>query len=185
MDIQKEREEFEGVFPCSVGTALNEYGHYESKINQQDAMIQNISWVVWQAAKAQAIPEGFVLVPMVPSERMIKAVRQCYEGEAYLPYSLYSEFVNQAIIELLEHRRQHNIFEVGDKVVSDFYQLDCVFLISHVCNDDEFIYSNKVFSLGSVFTTSDKLKGECRFLFNEIRHATDEEIKAGKRLEVK
>lgn len=83
---------------------------------------------------------------------------------------------------LLEYRREHNIFEVGDKVVSDFYQLDCVFLISHVCNDDEFIYSNKVFSLGSVFTTSDKLKGECRFLFNEIRHATDEEIKAGKRL---
>ena len=55
-----------------------------------------------QAAKAQAVPEGFVLVPMVPSERMINAVRQCYEGEAYLPYSLYSEFVNQAIIERME-----------------------------------------------------------------------------------
>ena len=55
-----------------------------------------------QAAKAQAVPEGFVVVPMVPSERMIKAVRQCYEGEAYLPYSLYSEFVNQAIIERIE-----------------------------------------------------------------------------------
>ena len=57
MDIQKEREAFESVFPCSVGTTLNEYGHYESKINQQDAMIQNISWVVWQAAKSQAVPE--------------------------------------------------------------------------------------------------------------------------------
>ena len=54
----------------------------------------------WQAAKA--IPEWFVLMPMVPSERMINAVRQCYEGEAYLPYSLYSEFVNQAIIERME-----------------------------------------------------------------------------------
>lgn len=63
---------------------------------------------VWQAAKAQAIPEGFVLVPMVPSERMIKAVRQCYEGEAYLPYSLYSEFVNQAIIERMEAQEQAN-----------------------------------------------------------------------------
>lgn len=61
MDIEKEREAFEGVFPCSVGTALNEYGHYESKINQQDAMIQNISWVVWQAAKAQAVP-GWISV---------------------------------------------------------------------------------------------------------------------------
>ena len=61
-----------------------------------------------QAAKAQAVPEGFVVVPMVPSERMIKAVRQCYEGEAYLPYSLYSEFVNQAIIERMEAQEQAN-----------------------------------------------------------------------------
>ena len=59
----------------------------------------------WQA-KAQAVPEGFVLVPMVPSERMINAVRQCYEGEAYLPYSLYSEFVNQAIIERMKAQGQ-------------------------------------------------------------------------------
>ena len=66
----------------------------------------NSSWCTWQAAKAQAVPEGFVLVPMVPSERMINAVRQCYEGEAYLPYSLYSEFVNQAIIERMEAQEQ-------------------------------------------------------------------------------
>lgn len=55
-----------------------------------------------------AVPEGFVLVPMVPSERMINAVRQCYEGEAYLPYSLYSEFVNQAIIERMEAQEPAN-----------------------------------------------------------------------------
>ena len=61
-----------------------------------------------QAAKAQAAPEGIVLVPMVPSERMINAVRQCYEGEAYLPYSLYSEFVNQAIIERMEAQEPTN-----------------------------------------------------------------------------
>ena len=61
-----------------------------------------------EPAKAQAIPDGFVLVPMVPSERMINAVRQCYEGEAYLPYSLYSEFVNQAIIERMEAQEPAN-----------------------------------------------------------------------------
>ena len=54
-----------------------------------------------QDSGAQA-PEGFVLVPMVPSERMVDAVRKCYEGEAYLPYSLYSEFINQAMIEAQE-----------------------------------------------------------------------------------
>ena len=68
----------------------------------------NFGWSAWRAAKAQAVPEGFVLVPMVPSERMINAVRQCYEGEAYLPYSLYSEFVNQAIIERMEAQEPTN-----------------------------------------------------------------------------
>ncbi len=62
MDI--ERKAFEEVFPCSTGTVLSEYGHYESQINQQDAMIQNISWVVWQAAKAQAVPDGYKVVPV-------------------------------------------------------------------------------------------------------------------------
>ena len=61
-----------------------------------------------QQAQKVAVPEGFVLVPMVPSERMINAVRQCYEGEAYLPYSLYSEFVNQAIIERMEAQEPTN-----------------------------------------------------------------------------
>lgn len=55
-----------------------------------------------EIGKIQTIPEGFVLVPMVPSERMVDAVRKCYEGEAYLPYSLYSEFINQAMIEAQE-----------------------------------------------------------------------------------
>ena len=68
----------------------------------------SFAWSAWRAAKAQAVLEGFVLVPMVPSERMINAVRQCYEGEAYLPYSLYSEFVNQAIIERMEAQEPTN-----------------------------------------------------------------------------
>ena len=74
----------------------------------------NTGWAMWKKAinfgrkQPQAAPEGFVLVPMVPSERMINAVRQCYEGEAYLPYSLYSEFVNQAIIERMEAQEPTN-----------------------------------------------------------------------------
>ena len=31
----------------------------------------NSSWCTWQAAKAQAIPEGFVVVPEEPTERML------------------------------------------------------------------------------------------------------------------
>lgn len=70
----------------------------------------NTGWAMWKKAinfsKQQATPEGFVLMPMVPSERMVIAVRHCYEGESYLPYSLYSEFVNQAIIEAQEQSHE-------------------------------------------------------------------------------
>lgn len=74
----------------------------------------NTGWAMWKkctsSMKAEInelkaklevaqVPEGFVLMPMVPSQAMVDAVRKCYEGESYLPYSLYSEFVNQAIIE--------------------------------------------------------------------------------------
>ena len=31
----------------------------------------NSSWCTWQAAKAQAIPDGFVVVPEEPTERML------------------------------------------------------------------------------------------------------------------
>lgn len=88
----------------------NEYFASDVCDPSEDHIVEsiNLSWRMWQAAKAKAVPDGFVVVPMVPSERMIKAVRQCYEGEAYLPYSLYSEFVNQAIIERMEAQEQAN-----------------------------------------------------------------------------
>ena len=106
MDVEKEREAFEAYMAEKYKNlmdrrqCLNNGGGYM-------AWDMNVAWQVWQA-KAQAVPEGFVLVPMVPSERMINAVRQCYEGEAYLPYSLYSEFVNQAIIERMEAQEPTN-----------------------------------------------------------------------------
>ena len=111
MDIQEEREAFEAWY-CRNHTGLKQSDLAKfrtlSGYSFSDSLKINISWEAWQAAKAQAVPEGFVLVPMVPSERMINAVRQCYEGEAYLPYSLYSEFVNQAIIERMEAQEPTN-----------------------------------------------------------------------------
>ena len=102
MDLQKEKEAFESVFTEAKGWDLTFImGCYQN--------IETLrAFAGWLAAKAQAVPEGFVLVPMVPSERMINAVRHCYEGEAYLPYSLYSEFVNQAIIERMEAQEPTN-----------------------------------------------------------------------------
>ncbi len=114
MDIQKLRQEFEklpdikGILYGSefgFNESLNEYYHPDHTNHRLNYAFIMGAWMAW---KAQTVPEGFVLVPMVPSERMINAVRQCYEGEAYLPYSLYSEFVNQAIIERMEAQEPSN-----------------------------------------------------------------------------
>ena len=56
----------------------------------------------------------------------------------------------------LEYRRQHNIFEVGDAMIIPSR-------------------GNGIFHFNALFSDSD---------IAEARHATDEEIKAGKRLEV-
>ena len=100
MDIQKIKE-----LALANGFSLKEQASGNMDLN---AYVYDFANAIEQAAKAKAVPEGFVVVPMVPSERMINAVRQCYEGEAYLPYSLYSEFVNQAIIERMEAQEPTN-----------------------------------------------------------------------------
>lgn len=100
MDIQKIKE-----LALANGFKLKEQASGNMDLN---AYVYDFANAIEQEAKAQAVPEGFVLVPMVPSERMVNAVRQCYEGESYLPYSLYSEFVNQAIIERMETQELAN-----------------------------------------------------------------------------
>ena len=100
MEIQKIKE-----LALANGFSLKEQASGNMDLH---SYVYEFANAIEQAVKAQAVPEGFVLVPMVPSERMINAVRHCYEGEAYLPYSLYSEFVNQAIIERMEAQEPTN-----------------------------------------------------------------------------
>ena len=72
-------------------------------------------------------------------------------------------------LELLEYRRQHNIFEVLDLIM----------------------YENKLYEIKYIYQPekariTDGLQGRTVYDFPRgIRHATNEEIKAGKRLEVK
>ena len=68
----------------------------------------------------------------------------------------------------LENRRQHNIFEVGDRVVKTHPKNTILWPVLGV-------YKN-----GGVWLD---YKGFC-WKPPRVRHATDEEIKAGKRLEV-
>ena len=77
---------------------------------------------------------------------------------------------------LLEYRRQHNIFEVGDAVIRK-WNGRLYYLIVDIDNDGQefLIHHDK----GAKFK-------DCRIFDNicNFKHATDEEIKAGKRLEV-
>ena len=70
---------------------------------------------------------------------------------------------------LLEYRRQHNIFEVGDKVIGSKLFDDRIF---------EFQYYLPELSMAVIS------KDGAAIGLNQLRHATPEEIKAGKRLEV-
>ena len=70
---------------------------------------------------------------------------------------------------LLQYRRQHNIFEVGDKVAHPKFSNMNIYEICEIKGDlFTVFYDRKSHSFKS-----------------DVRHATDEEIKAGKRLEVK
>lgn len=83
--------------------------------------------------------------------------------------SLHSERLKKA---LLEYRRQHNIFEQGDPVVSR-------------CADREiriFTYQETIGK--NILVKCKKGKGYC-YPKKWFSHANDAEIKAGKRLEVK
>jgi len=97
----------------------------------------------------------------------------CAKAEANAPVKLLN-FLNYDELDkqLLEYRRQHNIFEVGDKVVlkrpdqfSEIYTYDA--------------YSEK---MDLHFFESESDYGHVAL--DRVRHATDAEIKAGRRLEV-
>ena len=73
----------------------------------------------------------------------------------------------------LEYRRQHNIFEVGDKVKAKDHQ----FGFDELFRIDDFFANDDGVNLAVLDD------GDC-YPISFLEHATDAEIKAGKRLEV-
>ncbi len=101
-------------------------------------------------------------------------------------YEYLNEFYKKAVAhgftlteikeELLKYRRQHNIFEVNDLIVFDNTKQYCALLPDDIMTYESMFYTDaRVRQGGRFFAVS----------FAAIRHATDAEIKAGKRLEVK
>ena len=67
MNIEKEREAFKAWFK-------KEYLGIDNLANQGDEGAitrRDYAYVGWQAAKAQAVPEGYVVVPMEPTEQIL------------------------------------------------------------------------------------------------------------------
>ena len=105
MNIEKEREAFEAWY-CENHTGLKQSDLAKfrtlSGYSFSDSLKIDVSWEAWQAAKAQAVHEGYVLMPIKPTETMVMAVVKEHEGDAFLPYSLYDAYVKQAMIEAQE-----------------------------------------------------------------------------------
>ena len=95
MDFQKEKEAFEKH--ASKFFTTNEAFENDGENYVYDEV--KFMWDCWLAAKAQAVPEGFVLMPIKPTKTMVMAVVKEHEGDAFLPYSLYDAYVKQAMIE--------------------------------------------------------------------------------------
>lgn len=94
------------------------------------------------------------------------------ENFSYIP-EIQSQIPKMARIDdirkaLLEYRRQHNIFEVGDKVVSK--------------NGCELVSEITYLQGGLAKIKNEKF--DHVYSLQDFRHAEPEEIKAGKRLEV-
>ncbi|HHP6708704.1 TPA: hypothetical protein ACSE6Y_003822 [Acinetobacter baumannii] len=67
-----------------------------SKFASDKAEIEvNAGWKSWKKAKAQAVPEGYVLLPRVPTEKMFQA----YERYSVAPMSTLSKTGYKAMVE--------------------------------------------------------------------------------------
>jgi len=73
---------------------------------------------------------------------------------------------------LLEYRREHNIFEVGDKVV----------YLPNIALDHNDVYEVCYSKEGMKSCFISHLNFDCKAFYSDIRHATDAEIQAGRRL---
>lgn len=107
MDIQNFIAEFKKTFVYDIlSQTLSDEQLFEHAVDG-DAVLwfkeqTRQMWLMWEKAKAQAVPEGYVLMPIKPTETMVMAVVKEHEGDAFLPYSLYDAYVKQAMIETQE-----------------------------------------------------------------------------------
>lgn len=80
MDIKKEIEAFEKeAFKQSGGWATFTKAYGDVYENKQ----LNFAWSMWLAAKQQAVPEGFVVVPVEPTQVMLDKFPEVVYQDTY------------------------------------------------------------------------------------------------------
>ncbi|EKF48396.1 MULTISPECIES: hypothetical protein [Acinetobacter calcoaceticus/baumannii complex] len=96
LDLNKLRSEFENL--SEIAEILNEEkshfngDFYDLPFNSCAESFINGAWYAWQEkAKAQAVPDGYVLVPKEPTEVMERAGFD--KGAGFLANSIYKAMV--------------------------------------------------------------------------------------------
>ena len=67
-----------------------------------EAIRYNTAWKAWQAAKAQAVPKGFVLVPKTNSDKGIESMAMRYRHDFPLLDANYQEGIKSQMRQLYE-----------------------------------------------------------------------------------
>lgn len=110
MDLQKEREAFEDWY-CKNHTGLKQSDLAKfrtlSDYSFSDSLKINISWEAWQAAKAQAVPEGFVVVPREPTQELLNKMQDFFVG-AFENGLTGGQSIHCAYIAMIEAQEQAN-----------------------------------------------------------------------------
>lgn len=109
MDLQKEREAFEKLIDIEIiisegfkfNSNINQYYHPDHTNHRLSYAYLMGAWMVWQA-KAQAVPEGFVVVPKEPTPKMIDSTWD-YDEEIYgMSSNERNRFIYKAMIKAQE-----------------------------------------------------------------------------------
>ena len=114
MDINKEREAYlkmlvgndaisnDQADALKLMSGDSHFYTYGNQVSVAKLDLINWGWNSWVKAKSQAIPEGFVLVPMKPTEKTINAMKRSRRQ-----FSTYAaETMYEAIIEAQEQSHE-------------------------------------------------------------------------------
>lgn len=105
MDIQEEKADFEAEFRKTDFYKMNLVNCF-CFINDRYVWDEvQAAWEMWQASKAQAVPEGFVVFPKKQTSKMRSLARDFDARLSLTKYEqLHNIWVKQAMIEAQEQK---------------------------------------------------------------------------------